>query len=254
MNKKILATAIAATCATGAVHMEASAADKAKSQSLGDLSCQSQQVAEFDGEFWACIDTPSGAGGAPEYQFVDDDGNILGDVVYVEDGFTAWGYITELSTISTIQVTATVSKGSSGWAITGNRLAGNLKPVRVWYESIDCSGSGYLADYELGLSFGNPSNPNVAFSYPPFLAFLETEPVYYLPDTTFYIYPYPTASTWTEVLLGSTTGVYDFESYNLTSDPNNCAAASLSGISATQIENFGIAMDAPVMPISIVKK
>jgi hypothetical protein len=247
MNKKILATAIAATCATGAVHMEASAADKAKSQSLGDLSCQSQQVAEFDGELWACIDTPSGAGGAPEYQFVDDDGNILGDVVYVEDGFTAWGYIAELSTISTIQVTATVSKGSSGWEITGNRLAGNLKPVRVRYESINCSGSGYLADYELGLSFGNSSNPNVSLLYPPFLAFLETEPVYYLPDT-------PPASTWTEVILGEVTGVYDFGSYNFTSDLSNCVPSSKEDTPATQIESLGIPIDAPVMPISVVEK
>ena len=115
MNKKILAAAIAATCAIGAVHIEARAAQKAKSQTLGDLSCLENQVAGFDGELWACIDKPLDGetgpqgpkgdagpqgpqgdigpqgsrddGGAPGYEFVDGNGDILGDVVFIEDRF-----------------------------------------------------------------------------------------------------------------------------------------------------------------------
>jgi hypothetical protein len=246
MNKKILAAAIAATCVFGAVHTEVGAKEKAGNQTLGDMSCLENQIAEFNGELWACIDTPSGGGGgAPEYEFVDGDGNILGDVVYIENGVTAWGYINDLSTTSTIQVTATYSKSGRGQ----DRLAGNVKSVRVWYEGADCSGAGYLADYESGTGFWvqDVSEP---VPFPPFLTFLETEPTYYLPDTPFYVGP---ASTWTEVLLGSTTGVYDFESYNFTNDVTQCENASISGYSATQIDSIGITIDAP-MSISVVEK
>jgi hypothetical protein len=244
MNKKILAAAIAATCAIGALHTEADAADKAKNQTIGDLSCLAYQVAEFDGEFWNCIDTPSGGGsGAPEYQFMDDNGIILGDVVYIEDAFTAWGYINDLSETSTIQVTATFDKTGR----SGTKLDGNVKASRVWYESNVCSGLGYLADYEADLSFWvqGVSEPS---PYPPFLAFLETAPVYYLPDDL--IAP----TTWTEMILSENTGVYDFESYNLTSDIINCEQGSLQDISATQIDSFGFPIDAPAMPIFVVEK
>lgn len=247
MNKKILAAAIAATCALGAVHTEAGAKDKAEKQTLGDLSCLANQVAEFDGEFWACIDTPTGGGsGEPEYEFVDGDGNVLGDVTYVENGFTAWGYINDLSTTSTIQVTATYNKSGR----QADRLAGNVKSVRVWYESADCSGPGYLADYELGSSYWGASQYET-IPFPHFLAFLETEPTWYLPDTPSHVGP---ASTWTEVMLGSTTGVYAFESYNFTNDVSQCGNYSLPPSSATQIDSYGIPIDAPVWPISVVKK
>ena len=246
MNKKILAAAIAATCAIGAVHIEAGAAEKAKKQSLGGLSCLAHQIAEFDGEFWACIDTPSGGdSGAPEYEFVDGDGNILGDVVYIESGVTAWGYINDLSTTSTIQVTATYNKSGR----QRDRLAGNVKAVRVWYESADCSGPGYLADYELATGYW-VQGVYEPVPFPHFLTFLETEPAYYLPDTPSHVGP---ASTWTEVILGLTTGVYAFESFNFTNDVNHCGNYSFSGISATQIDSFGITIDAP-MSISVVEK
>ncbi len=38
------------------------------------MSCSENQIAEFDGDRWRCIDTPSGGGGASQYEFVD--GNI----------------------------------------------------------------------------------------------------------------------------------------------------------------------------------
>jgi hypothetical protein len=247
MNKKILAAVIAATCVLGAVHTEVGAkekAKKAKKQSLGSLSCLENQIAEFNGVLWACTDTPSG-GGAPEYEFVDGYGNILGDVVYIENGVTAWGYINDLSTTSTIQVTATYDKRGR----QQDRLAGNVKSVRVWYDGADCSGAGYLADYESGTGYWVQGGYEPV-PFPPFLTFLETEPTYYLPDTPFYVGP---ASTWTEVLLGSTTGVYDFESFNFTNDLTQCENASMSGYSATQIDSLGITIDAP-MSISVVEK
>jgi hypothetical protein len=245
MNKKILPVAVAAICAIGAMHIDAVAKDKSKSQSLGDLSCSENQIAEFDGDLWACIDTPSGGGSdAPEYQFVDGEGTILGDVVYIEDAFTAWGYINGLSTSSTIQVTATYNKSGR----SGSNLAGNLKRVRTWYESADCTGPAYVADYE-GAPFFLAQNVSGPLPMPPFLAFLETETVYYQADVW-----NGQASTWNEVTLGSVTGTYDFESYNLTSDINNCITSSLSGISATQIDSFGIPIDAPVEPILIIEK
>jgi hypothetical protein len=274
MNKNILAAAIAATCAIGVVHIDAGAAEKAKNQALGDLSCLENQIAGFDGELWACIDKPldgetgpqgpqgdagpqgqqgepgpqgpAADGGAPDYQFVDGDGYILGDVVYIESNVTAWGYINDLSTTSTIQVTATYTKSGR----QRDRLAGNVKAVRVWYESADCSGAGYLADYELATGYWvqGASEP---VPFPHFFTFLETEPAYYLPDTPSHVGP---ASTWTEVILGSTTGVYDFESYNFTNDVNQCGAYSLPPVTATQIDGYGITIDGPVMPISVVKK
>ena len=244
MNKKILAAAIAATCALGAVHTEVGAKDKAENQTLGGLSCLENQIAEFNGELWACADSPSG-GGAPEYQFVDGDGNILGDVVYIESGVTAWGYINDLSTTSTIQVTATYNKSGR----QADRLAGNVKTVRVLYESVDCSGTGYVRDYDLATGFYVQGQyERVAF--PHFLTFLENEPAYYLPDIPSYVGP---PSTWTEVILGSTTGVYDFESASSSSDVNDCNSYSYPGIFATQIDSFGIAIDVPVS-ISVVEK
>lgn len=243
MNKKILPVAVAAICAIGALHNNVVAGTKAKNQSLSDLSCLENQIAEFDGDLWACTDTPSGGGSdAPEYQFVDDEGTVLGDVTYIPNGTSAWGYINELSTSSTIQVTTSYSKSGG----TTN-LAGNVKRVRVWYESADCSGPGYVADYEAGLSFYVQGSYEPA-PYPPFLAFLETEPVYYQADVW-----NGQASTWNEVILGSVTGIYDFESYNFTSDVNNCGLYSFS-VSATQIDHFGIPFNAPVMPILVVKK
>jgi len=233
MNKKILATAIAATCATGAVHMEASAADKAKSQSLGDLSCIENQIAEFDGGLWVCIDTPSGGtGSAPEYEFVDGNGTPLGDVVFLEDGYTAWGYIQDLSETAVIQVTATTDKDGN----LGMRLAGNAKPVRVWYEGDSCSGPGYLADYEL------PSS-----SPAPMFSFLRTEPLYYLPDQR----NEPTA--WTEVILLENRISSAFGSWNFTSNVNDCLEYTFDPpVAATEIM-LGIPVS-PVMPISVVEK
>lgn len=247
MNKKILAAAIAATCALGAVHTEAVAKEKLGNQSLGDLSCLENQIAEFNGELWACIDTPSGGGGGePEYEFVDGDGNVLGDVTYVENGFSAWGYINDISTTSTIQVTATYNKSGR----QADRLAGNVKSVRVWYESANCSEPGYLADYELGTSYWGASQYET-LPFPHFLTFLETEPTWYIPDVRSNT---EAASTFTEVILGSTTGVYDFQSFNFTSDISKCEQASLTGVAATQVDSLGIPIDAPVPPISVVRK
>lgn len=273
MNKNILAAAIAATCAMGALTTDAGAAVKAKNQVLGDLSCLENQVAGFDGELWVCIDRPSdgatgpqgpqgdigpegpqgdigpqgpqGEGGAPGYEFVDGDGNFLGDVVYIENGLIAWGYINDFSTSSTIQVTASYNKSGR----RPDRLAGNVKAVRVWYESDDCSGEGYLADYEVATGYWvqGASEP---VPFPHFLTFLETQPAYYLPDTPSHIGP---ASTWTEVKLGSVTGSYSFNSYNFTNDVSQCGLFSLA-TSATQIDSFGITIDAPVLPIFVVEK
>ena len=55
------------------------------------------------------------------------------------------------------------------------------------------------------------------------------------------------------MILSSTTGVYNFESASYSSDVNDCNSYSYSGISATQIDSFGIAIDVPVS-ISVVEK
>jgi hypothetical protein len=242
MNKKILPAAVAAFCAIGVLHTGAYAGDKSKKQLLSDLSCLAGQVAEFDGDLWACIDTPSGSGGeSAEYQFVGDDGTILGDVTYIEDGFTAWGYINDMSTSSTIQVTATFTKTSRG-----TRLAGNVKSTRVYYKNENCNGLPYhrVADEVLNVNYRGVSEP---VAYPPFLAFLETEPVYFLPDD------HTAPTTWTEVILDTNEEILDFASSNRTTDPGHCYNYVNNGVLVKAVE-FGDPVAAPVMPILVVKK
>lgn len=230
MNKNLLAAAIAATCALGAVHTHAGAEEKAKNQTLGDLSCLENQIAGFDGELWACTDTPSGGG--PAYEFVDGDGNILGDVVYIEDNKHAFGYFDDLSTVSIIKVTAPIDK--AGWIFSGNFV--RLQPG-VYYRDDACIGTAY-------------ARPEYSTEPVYLLDFLVTDPFFYL--------PWANNATWTEFILSDVPappGTNDSAWYVKSSSAGDCnIGGNANSDDSLREVSFGNDFVLPPTPIFIVQK
>jgi hypothetical protein len=232
MNKMILPAAVAAICAMGAVNNEANAADKGKNQSLGDLSCLENQIAEFDGDLWTCINTPSGGGSAPQYEFVDGNGAVLGDVLFIEDRFHAFGYFDYLSTNSVIEVIATTSK--SGEPINGYEFFGNFIRKGVSYADNLCQTTGYTngGTREIGM-----------------LDFLQSDSFIYWANMD--------STTFTELVLSEVpapSGAQDW--YSKSYSDSTCTFRFNADISswAVQIESYGAELDAPVPPIQVVEK
>lgn len=256
MNKNLLAAAIAATCALGVVHTNACAAVKAKSQSLGDLSCLENQIAGFNGELWACIDKPSDGepglqgppgeqglqgevgpegppgdgGGGGAYEFVDGDGNILGDVVYIEDRNHAFGYFDYLSTNSIIEVTVGINKDQQPfWSFSGDFIPIN---PGVYYREDDCSGTAYAT---------KPAPRPVS------LLDLLSVPFYYLGGN----------STWSEIIYSDVPAPPEFDDsswYIKTSWDGGCSGGGSAYNPMSREVSFGVPVSRPSTPIFIVEK
>jgi hypothetical protein len=230
MNKKILAAAIAATCALGAVHTQAGAKEKTQKQSLGDLSCLENQIAEFNGELWACADSSSG-GGAPEYEFVDGNGDVLGDVLFIEDRYHAFGYFDYLSTNSIIEVIATTDK--EGF-VTGHNFLGAFVRKNVLYTDNLCETTGYTngGSREIGM-----------------LDFLVSDAFIYWANAD--------RTTWKELVLSEVPAPSGAQDWYIKLDSDSpCSLSNNTDISswAVEIESYGEELDVPQQPILVVKK
>jgi hypothetical protein len=232
MIKKILPAAIAAICAISVVPVEADSENRSsRGQTIGGLPCEANQVAEFDGARWMCIDTPSGSGtGAPEYEFVDDDGNILGDVVYLEDRMHAFGYFDYLSTTSIIEVTALSSK--QGEPVTDSSFAGNFIYQQPNYLDSECANTAYSG------------TPTRQFGM---LEFLESD--------VFYFWPSSDGTLWRELVptnVPAPGGNQDW--YFRQFSDSACVFSSNSDKSYLVEVSIGDEVALPPTPIWIVKK
>lgn len=119
---------IAAVClATFSVDAKKPGKDRA---TLGDLDCDANQIAKYDGEEWECaIDETSGSN--QKQILVDSNGVRMGDVQGVSpDGNAAW-ITTEIGG-AVVKLEATAFQGFPS------------RDAYYYYESADCTGKGYF--------------------------------------------------------------------------------------------------------------
>ena len=100
----------------------------------------------------------------PQYEFVDGNGAVLGNVLFIEDRLHAFGYFDYLSTNSIIEVVATTSK--EGEPINGYRFSGNFIQKNVFMPTIfvrrPATPMGVVEKLECSISY----NPILIFTGP----------------------------------------------------------------------------------------
>lgn len=173
-----------------------------------------------------------GGTSAPEYVFVDGNGEVLGDVLYIEDRYHAFGYFDYLSTTSIIEVEATISK--SGEPINGYRFSGNFIRKNVLYADNLCQTTGYTngGSREIGM-----------------LDFLQSDSLIFWANTD--------NTTMTELVLSEVPAPSgDRDWYIRLYSDSSCQFSYTSDISswAVEIESYGEELDVPVAPILVVAK
>ena len=99
-------------------------------QWLSDLDCTTDQIAQFDGENWVCAYAP----GEKQYQVVDGDGEVVGDVLPGGDiSQHVWTKITFLGQTRLMFVTS-----GTIYPIDTIRIA----PIK--FTEPDCAGGGHV--------------------------------------------------------------------------------------------------------------
>ena len=169
---------------------------------------------------------------APQYEFVDGNGEVLGDVLFIEDRLHAFGYFNYLSTNRIIEVIATTSK--EGEPINGYRFSGNFIQKNVLYADNLCNTIGHTngGSREIGM-----------------LNFLQSDSYIYWPNMD--------RTTWTELVLSEVPAPSGNQDWYIKIDSDSPCIFSYNGdISpwAVQIESYGEELDAPVPPILVVAK
>lgn len=173
-----------------------------------------------------------GSTSAPQYEFVDGNGEVLGDVLFIEDRYHAFGYFDYLSTTSIIEVVATTSK--AGEPINGYQFFGNFIRKNVLYADSLCQTTGYTngGSREIGM-----------------LDFLQSDSYIFWPNTD--------NTTMTELVLSdipASSVVQDWYIKRYSDSPCDFAYSSDISSWAVEIESYGEELDSPVPPILVVAK
>ena len=173
-----------------------------------------------------------GGPAAPQYQFVDGNGAVLGDVVFIEDRFHAFGYFDYLSTNSIIEVIATTDKEG---IVNGYNFRGNFIQKNVLYADNLCQTAGYTngGSREFGM-----------------LDFLQTD--------SYINWANMDGTTMTELVLSDVPAPSGDQAWYIkiySDSPCSLAYGSLDISSwAVQIESYGEELALPVEPILVAAK